>query len=173
MSIEEVSNIIGKIADGLEERCISYMASHSDTIVTIISEQMIRGRGGDDEYLTPTYDDDPFFEEEGYWQGRYAAYKAWKQTIAVYPPNWLHFDPRPPEVPNLWIDGTFHGEIKAYRQDNSLFTDPGNGNGPAIVEKYENYHHDILNLGPRGIAYFNYEYLEPEIGRFFQECGYK
>ena len=82
----------------------------------------------------------------------------------------LGLPPRPDEIPNLFIDGTFYGEIKAKKGDKSLIIDPGSGNGPAIVEKYGD---EILHIGPTATEYFTEECLLPAIGSFFNECGYR
>lgn len=171
MSIEEVSNIIGKIADGFEEACMKCLEAHCNVIVRSITEQLYSGQDGNGQFLTPTYDDDPYFEEEGYWYHRAKDYKAWKYSIT--PPvssSMLGLPPRPDSVPNLFIDGKFYSEITATRQGNVIVTDPGMGNGPSIVAKYGD---EILDLGPVAVGYFNTTYMRPAIDSFFKDCGYK
>lgn len=171
MGIEEVSDIIGKISDGFEEACANCMAENSGVVLVEISEQLLSGMDGEDAYLKPTYDDDPFFDEEGYWYHRSKDYKSWK--LAITPPGrgmLLDLPPRPDEVPNLFIDGTFHSEINARRKGYELVIDPGNGNGPSIVGKYGQ---QILTLGSSAVEYFNVEYLLPAIDSFFKDCGYQ
>lgn len=175
MGIEEVANIIGKIAGGFEEACIKCLHENSDIIILAISEQLYCGLDGDGNYLTPTYDDDPYFDDpESSWYKRNEAYKAWKRGIT--PPQFgtmLGLSPRPDEVPNLFIDGTFHGEINAQIRKDGLLIDPGHGNGPAIVEKYEAKGAVILDIGPTSTRYFNEEFMLPSIDVFFKDCGYK
>lgn len=171
MGIEEVALIIGRIADGFEDACVKCLQSNKEIVLQAVKEQMYSGFNGEAELLSPNYDDDPFFEEEGYWYHRGADYKAWKRTIT--PPltsSMLGLPPRPEEVPNLFIDGTFYGEITARDGNKSLELDPGSGNGPAIVDKYGD---ELLEMGPTATEYFTTEYMLPAIGSFFNECGYR
>ncbi len=171
MGIEDVAGIIGRIADGFEEACVKCLQGNKEIVLQAIKEQMYSGLNGDAKLLSPTYDDDPFFEEEGYWYHRRKDYKAWKRTIT--PPltsSMLGLPPRPDEVPNLFIDGTFYGQITARDGNKSLVLDPGSGNGPAIVGKYGD---TLLEIGPTAKEYFTTEYMLPAIGAFFNECGYR
>lgn len=170
MGIEEVAGIIHKIAEGFEESCRQCLSDNSGVVLTEVREQLYAGLDGNGEYLSPTYDNDPFFNEEGYWHNRAADYKAWKLTIMWTNRNrLLGLDQRPDEVPNLFIDGTFYFDITAARRGDVLVVDPGSGNGPDIVEKYGD---QILNLGRTAVEYFNEELLLPSIARFFKNCGY-
>lgn len=95
----------------------------------------------------------------------------WKKDIT--PPEsseMLGLPPRPEDVPNLYIDGTFHRDISATMVDDGLRISPGNNDGPAIVMKYGD---SILNMGPTAIEYFNVTYLWPAIENFYKDCGYK
>lgn len=171
MGIEEVSKIIGKIADGFEEACIKCLSDNSGVVIHAITEQLYSGQDGEGNYLSPSYDNDPFFEEEGIWYHRSNDYKAWKYGLT--PPitsPMLGLSPRPDEIPNLFINGKFYSEITASRKGDMLVTDPGNENGPSIVAKYGD---EILNMGPTAIEYFNVTYMLPAIDSFFKECGYK
>lgn len=70
MGIEEVANIIKKISDGFEEACIQCLSDNSGIVLRAVTEQLYSGLDGDGKHLSPTYDDDPFFEEEGTWYHR-------------------------------------------------------------------------------------------------------
>lgn len=171
MEISKVADIIHKIADGFEENGMACLAENSDRVILTVQEQMLCGQNGKGELLAPTYDDDPFFEEEGDWYHRNADYKAWKRKIK--PPkksSLLDLPARPENVANLFINGKFHSEILADRRGDVLHVDPGNGNGPDIVSKFGD---DILSMGPAAIRYFNREYLLPSIIKFFKDCGYQ
>lgn len=171
MGVEEAAKIIINITDGFKEAVITCLEENSDVVITAVTEQLYCGKDGEGEYLEPTYDNDPFFNEKGPWQHRSEAYKQWKQMIT--PPGisrMLGLEPRPVEVPNLCIDGTFYSQITASRRGDELYIDPGNGNGPEIVEKYGE---QILELGPTAVRYFNEEYLMPHLEGFFSDCGYK
>lgn len=171
MDIQSVADIISKISDGFEEACIQCLSDNSGIVHLAITEQLYSGQNGEGEMLSPTYDSDPYFEEDGPWYHRAYAYKAWKREIT--PPvagSMLGLPPRPDDVPNLFINGKFHSEIIARRQGDVLHIDPGNGNGPTIVAKYGD---NILNMGPTAIEYFNQNYMVPGIDQFFKKCGYR
>lgn len=170
MYIGRVAEIIGKIANGFEGACMQCMTDNSGVVLDAIKEQIYAGQNGEGEALSPTYDNDPFFEEEGFWHHRAKDYKAWKKSIT--PPVggvMLGLPPRAEEVPNLYIDGTFYGQIKIMPGNMMLVTDPGAGNGPDIVAKYGD---SLLDMGPTAKEYFNRQYMLPAIERFFKDCGY-
>ena len=171
MGIDEVAEIIRKISDGFEEMCIRCLEDNSGIVLHAVAEQLYSGQDGDGNHLSPTYDNDPYFEEEGYWHHRAKDYKAWKYSIT--PPvsgTMLGLPPRPDDVPNLYIDGRFYSEITAFRNGDVLVVDPGAGNGPLIVAKYGD---TILDLGPTAIGYFNLNFMLPAIVSFFKDCGYR
>lgn len=171
MGIEEVSKIIGKISDGFEEACIRCLDDNSGIVLRAVKEQLYSGLDGDGNYLSPTYDNDPYFEEAGYWYHRAKDYKAWKYTIT--PPiagTMLGLPPRPDDVPNLYIRGIFYSEIAAYLKGDVLVVDPGSGDGSSIVAKYGDA---ILDIGPTAVEYFNVNYMLPAIDSFFKDCGYR
>lgn len=171
MDIQEVYAVVHAIAEGFEETVIDCLDKHSGNVVMAISDQLYSGIDGNDEYLSPTYDEDPFFNEDGPWYQNSQGYKAWKMEIT--PPvvsSILGLNPRPEEVPNLFITGKFHSDINAKRSGDMLLVDPGHNDGPSIVSKYGE---QILELSSRGVAYFNTEFLIPAIERFYSKCGYR
>lgn len=171
MNIQSVCDIIHKIADGFEDNAVECLCTHSDVVLTLIREQIYSGVDGDGKYLSPTYDNDPFFEEPGKWYHRAKDYKAWKYRIT--PPEtslYLHLAPRPVEVPNLFIDGTFFGQINAEMRGRELDITPGNGNGPTIREKYGDR---LFMIGSNAVEWFNTEFMWPAIECFFSNCGYR
>lgn len=173
MGIEEVAEIIRKIADGFEEACMRCLDANSDVVVASVHEQLWSGLNGKDEHLSPTYDNDPYFDEDDKnpWYGCSQEYKDWKMRIT--PPSsrpMLGLPPRPTEVPNLCIDGTFYSEITASRQGDELLLDPGQGNGLDIVDKYGDV---ILDMGSTAVEYFNANFMLPAIEDFFKDCGYR
>lgn len=181
MGIEEVANIIHKIADGFEEACIKCLDDNKVIVHDAISEQLYSGQDGDGQYLSPTYTEDDYFrnrkrpwvhydEETGKTYVGAEGYKEWKHDIT--PPKagtMLGLPPRPDDVPNLWIDGTFHRSITIKRQGDALVVT--SEEGAAIVAKYSDQR--ILNMGPTAIRYFNTTYMLPAIDSFFKDCGYK
>lgn len=170
MDIKRVVEIVGKIADGFEEACIQCLSDNSGVVVLAVQEQLYSGQNGDGALLSPTYDDDPYFNEPGTWYQRAEEYKKWKYTIT--PPaagSMLGLPPRPDDIPNLYINGKFFSDITARRSGDVLQVDPGNGDGPTIVAKYGD---EILNMGPTAVEYFNTTYMLPAIDKFFKDCGY-
>lgn len=170
MDIQNVADIIHRIAEGFEDACVKCLHENKDVVIHAIQEQLYSGLSGNDEHLSPTYDNDPFFNEPGWWYHRAYAYKAWKREIT--PPvagTMLGLPPRPDDVPNLFIDGTFYEEINARPSGKALVLDPGNGNGPKIVSKYGD---NILTMGQTATEYFKIYCLLPSIEAFFKQCGY-
>lgn len=171
MGIEEVAEIIHRISDGFEGCVAQCLSDNKGVIVQEIKEQLYSGLNGNDEHLSPTYDNDPYFNEEGYWHHRAAAYKAWKKKIT--PPvsgTMIGLAARPDDVPNLFIDGTFYSGITARMQGNALEVSAGSDSGPDIVRKYGEI---ILMPGPTAIDYFNLYHLIPAIEEFLRNCGYR
>lgn len=171
MKIWEVADIIHRVADGFEDNCVRCLDENKGVVLQAVKEQLYSGQNGMGELMSPTYDNDPYFDEPGWWFHRAYAYKAWKKEIT--PPvagTMLGLPPRPDDVPNLFIDGTFYEEINAKMQGKALVVDPGDGNGPQIIGKYGD---NILTLGPTARDYFNYYYMIPSIARFLNDCGYR
>lgn len=171
MDIYSVAEIIHKIADGFEEECVKCLDENKGVVLQAVREQLYSGQNGEGELLSPTYDNDPFFNEPGWWHGRAYAYKAWKREIT--PPvkgTMLGLPARPDNVPNLFVDGTFYAEINARKNGKGITIDPGSGNGPDIVSKYGD---NILTMGPDAKEYFNLFYMIPAIETFLKRCGYR
>lgn len=170
MDIAEVSAIISRIAEGFEAMCLECLEKHQGVIVDSVKEQLWSGQRGDGKLLEPTYDNDPFFEEEGRWYHKQKQYKAWKKAIT--PPSskvLLTLPPRPDNIPNLFIRGDFYDTIEGRMVADGLDVTSTKGIGPEIKQKYGE---EIFNLGDPGKSYFNKAYLEPYIEEFFKKCGY-
>lgn len=170
-SIEDVYNTIHRIASGIGDSVLECMGENADVVADMVREQLYSGLDGNGDYLSPTYDDDPYFSERGPWQGRAEQYKRWKERIT--PPETsqrLMLPARPVEVPNLFITGPFHRSIRAEVQGDHLtvFTS-GFRDGPLIERKYGQ---QIFGLGVRAREYFVGTFLRPHLIRFFSICGY-
>ena len=148
------------------------MEEHKNVIVDCIQEQLYSGMDGTEHLLNPDYDTDTYFNEPGPWQNRAEQYKRWKERIT--PPlrsEMLYLPPRPVEVPNLFITGTFYDSITADRIDSGFrFSTKGFTDGSSIEKKYGE---QILGIGDTAKEYFNIMYLRPWLERFFSECGYR
>ena len=141
------------------------MEEHKNVLVDCIQEQLYSGLDGTEHLLNPDYDTDTYFNEPGPWQNRAEQYKRWKERIT--PPlrsEMLYLPPRPVEVPNLFITGTFYDSITADRIDSGLrFSTKGFTDGSSIEKKYGE---QILGIGDTAKEYFNIMYLRPWMERF-------
>lgn len=167
----DVCDMVVRMVDGFEPEVIRCLGDNVIIAEDAVREQMYSGIDGEDKYLSPTYDDDPYFEEKGPWYHRNNGYKQWKREIT--PPTagvMLMLQPRPDNVPNLFINGKFHSEVFATMQGDTLSIQCApDGDGPDIVRKYGE---QLLQLGPTAIGYFNNTYIIPYIWQFFADCGY-
>ncbi|MDE5976544.1 MAG: hypothetical protein K2G69_08345 [Muribaculaceae bacterium] len=178
MYIGEVDNIIKRLAEGFEEACLRCLQDNSSQLPMLIREQLWSGVDGNGEYLSPNYDNDPFFSQR-YWyhtmddvlyEGS-SGYKAWK--LKITPPergDILGLPARPENIPNLFIDGTFHASIKSRTVTGGveIFTDSRSGGD--IVGKYGS---QIFNLTEEAVVWFNESFMRPAIAAFFNNCGYR
>ena len=163
--------MVVRMVDGFEPTIIRCIGDNASVAADAVREQLYSGLDGEGKYLSPTYDDDPFFEEKGRWYHRSKGYKQWKNDIT--PPTsgvMLTLQPRPDNVPNLYINGLFHSEIFATMNGDALSVSVHeSGNALDIVRKYGD---QILQLGPTAIGYINNEYIIPAVWQFFADCGY-
>ena len=164
--------MVTRMVDGFESAVIQCLGDNAVIAEDAVREQMYSGVDGNGEFLSPTYDDDPYFDEKGPWYHRNEGYKQWKYDIT--PPMhgvMLLLPPRPISVPNLFIDGTFHDSITAEVAGDILLVETsGSGEGADIVAKYGD---NILKLSPTAIEYINNEYVGPCVARYFEDCGFK
>ena len=169
-TIDEVYDAVKRWNDGFEDKCVECMSSNQGVFVQMICEQMYSGLKGDGTYITPSYDDDPFFDEPGMWFHDSEGYKAWKGAIT--PPmssSLLGLPPRPYDTPNLFINGKFYSEIYSVAGDRQIEIQVvESGDGPSILGKYGD---ELFDIGSVAVQYFNEEYLIPNLQDFFDNCG--
>lgn len=173
MDIKQVADIMQKISDGFESACAQCLADNRGVVTDAVREQLYSGQDGAGNLLSPSYDDDPYFQEEGPWKGRAADYREWKMHITPPQQNFMlpiGLPPRPDNIPNLFINGKFYSEINGSMSGDVLVIDPGIGNGLDIVGKYGDM---ILNIGPTAVEFFNKHFMFPAISEHFEKCGYK
>ena len=60
-SIDEVYEVIHKIATGIKRECLACMEDNSNVIESLIREQLYSGMNGKERLLRPDYDNDPYF----------------------------------------------------------------------------------------------------------------
>ena len=170
MDWDRLTDAINTAVDGFEDAVLACLETHHDVVEDIVHEQLYSGVDGNNNYLSPTYDDDPYFEEEGHWKGKSRQYKAWKERIT--PPiqgELLFLPPRPVEVPNLFIIGTFYDSIRTERTADSLRVYTGGfRDGPLIERKYGEA---IFMIGMAGKGYFNEHFLREWIENYWRMCG--
>lgn len=169
-TIDTVADSISRIANGIESNVADCMVKNSGTVRQAVLEQLFSGIDGDGNKLSPNYDDDPFFNEEGMWYHRQKDYKAWKASITPPQPSpMLGLPARSLSTPNLYINGKFYSEIFTAMRGSVLEIDPGMGDGPDIVDKWGE---KILKLSPIAKEYFIDEKLTPFLLAFYKSCGY-
>lgn len=169
---DRLEHVIDAISEGIAESILQCVEEKSDLVTTSIKEQLYSGVDGNGEFLSPTYDDDPYFNEKGPWHGASYAYKKWKEKIT--PPVRslrLNLPPRPVNVPNLFIVGTFHSSIKASRVGDVIrvYTS-GFQDGPLIEQKYGEA---IFKMDEDAVEFFNIYALRPWLNQFMTNCGYR
>ncbi len=169
---DRLESVIDAIRDGIRDSVLECLDEKRDIITMSVTEQLYSGIDGEGEYLKPSYDDDPYFNEKGPWHGASYAYKKWKERITppVRSVN-LNLPPRPVAVPNLFITGLFHDSIKASRQGEVIrvYTS-GFQDGPLIEKKYGEA---IFKLTDDAKEYFNIHALRPWLNDFMTKCGYR
>lgn len=172
MDFDRIEKVIDAIKDGISESILTCLEEKRSIITMCITEQLYSGLDGNDDYLSPSYEDDPYFRELGPWHWRNYAYIKWKERIT--PPMRslnLNLPPRPLTVPNLFISGVFHSSITAARVGNvvKVYTS-GFQDGPLIEQKYGEA---IFKLTDDAKEYFNIYALRPWLNDFIRNCGYR
>ncbi len=172
MDFDKACEVFDLLSDNFEDAVLTCLLANGEAVATMIREQLYSGVDGNNQYLSPTYDTDPYFMEDGPWKGRSEQYKRWKELIT--PPvgsEMLFLPPRPVEVPNLFITGQFHDSITYSIEPDSLrIYTSGFHDGPIIESKYGE---QIFMPTENAKAYFNVHYLVPALESFFSACGYK
>ena len=177
-SLEDICNALIDWCDNFEDKCMECMDSNQSVFVASIREQLYSGIDGSNNFISPTYESDPFFnekracfydDERGHFVNCYhhpERYIEWKRRIT--PPvasQMLGLPARPDEVPNLFINGKFHSEISSSKGDGQIDIDVVEaGDGPAIIGKFGS---QILEIGDVATKYFNERYLLPHLQDYF------
>lgn len=118
---ERVQALRDKII-GIAGECIE---QYLPEIVEMIQGQLLDGRDKNDELLTPSYSEDPYFKKPGAGE-RYAV---WKRKL--YPNS-----KRPEDTPNLIITGEFHrGIVAEVISDQIVYTNTASF-GEQVIAKF-------------------------------------
>lgn len=101
MPLDNFKNTIDKLrAFDFGQEMTKIVEDNEDKIEDLQREQMLEGRGVDGDYIHPFYSENPWFKKPG----AALRYAQWKQKITPNPK-------RPLDVPNLFVDGTFHKSL--------------------------------------------------------------
>lgn len=168
---DKLEHAVHGIVIEFEQACAECLTQNKSIVEDLIGEQLYSGLDGDTNSLRPSYSDDPFFDIKGRWYHDSDGYIEWKKDITppIASPR-LNLPPRPLDVPNLYITGTFHESIRAMVSSGTLSINTvGFSDGPDIVRKYGD---NILNLGMDAREYVVLEMLKPFIGNFFKRYGF-
>lgn len=168
---DKLEHSVHSIVTGLENAVAECLTQNKSVVEDLIGEQLYSGLDGDTNSLRPSYSDDPFFDIKGRWYHDSDGYIEWKKNITppIASPR-LNLPPRPIDVPNLYITGTFHESIRATVNGGKvLINTVGFSDGPDIVRKYGD---NILNLGMDAREYIVLEMLKPFVGNFLKKYGF-
>lgn len=168
---DKLGHSVHSIVTGFEQTIAECLTQNKSVVEDLIGEQLYSGLDGDTNSLRPSYSDDPYFDIKGRWYHDSDGYIEWKKKLTppVTSPR-LNLPPRPVDIPNLYITGTFHESIRATVNGGKLSINTvGFSDGPDIVRKYGD---NILNLGMDAREYIIIELLEPFIGDFFKRYGF-
>ena len=168
---DKLEHSVHSIVAGLENAVAECLTQNKSVVEDLIGEQLYSGLDGDTNSLRPSYSDDPFFDIKGRWYHDSDGYIEWKKNITppMASPR-LNLPPRPIDVPDLNITGTFHERIRATVNGGKVSINTvGFSDGPDIVRKYGE---NILNLGMDAREYIVLEMLKPFVGKFFKKYGF-
>lgn len=169
-TVDEVYEAVKRWTEGFDDKCLECMERNQNVFVRLVTEQMYSGFSGDGNYISPSYDDDDFFDQPGMWYHDSQGYKDWKYAITPpAPSSLLGLPPRPYDVPNLYINGKFYSEIFTVSGDRQIeLRVVESGDGPSILGKYGDTLFDLVGAS---VQYFNEEYLIPHLQDFYNDCG--
>lgn len=168
---DKLEHSVHSIVTGFEQTVAECLTQNKSVVEDLIGEQLYSGLDGDTNSLRPSYSDDPFFDIKGRWYHDSDGYIEWKKNITppIASPR-LNLPPRPLDVPNLYITGTFHESIRATVNGGKVSINTvGFSDGPDIVRKYGD---NILNIGMDAREYIVLEMLKPFVGNFFKKYGF-
>lgn len=168
---DKLEHSVHSIVTGFEQTVAECLTQNKSVVEDLIGEQLYSGLDGDTNSLRPSYSDDPFFDIKGRWYHDSDGYIEWKKNITppIASPR-LNLPPRPLDVPNLYITGTFHESIRATVNGGKVSINTvGFSDGPDIVGKYGD---NILNIGMDAREYIVLEMLKPFVGNFFKKYGF-
>lgn len=118
-------------------------------------QQLLDGKTNQGTDISPTYLEDPFFKTQEQAQ----AYSEWKDKIS--PPS-----NRRPGVPNLFINGFYHGTRRVEIQGEKIVYSSSYGEQHGFEEKYKN----LDGLNPESRKKFIPFVLRPVFNHLIQEA---
>lgn len=166
-------NRIKEMLSGLVPMIQEQFQKDGPDVEEFIREQLYAGVDGNDQPLTPTYLDDPYFVER---YGPHAAKKAnnyvtYKKRITSPTPSYLGYPARDPNTPNLIIQGDFYSSITAKPITGGLRVESlGTTFGKDVESKYGS---QIFGIGARSREYYFKYGLRPAIKNYLKGYGIK
>lgn len=118
-------------------------------------QQLLDGKTNEGIDISPTYFEDPYFKTPE----QAAAYSEWKDRIS--PPS-----NRRKGVPNLYINGYYHGTRKVTIQGDKIIYNSNWSEAPEIEQKYKN----IDGLNPESRKKFIPFVLRPVFNHLIQQA---
>lgn len=113
------------LAQSLDSLVTGAIDQTSEEIIALNQQQLYSGRLSDGSFVSPTYQEDPYFKTPEAAQ----RYSDWKDTIT---PN----DERPPGVPNLFINGQFYSTWRVRASGSKILFESSDPNAPDIEERF-------------------------------------
>ena len=169
MDFQEYAKGWKKFADGIEEVLVKQLHEQKDLFEEFVTEQLYSGVNGDEQPLTPSYSEDPYFN--GFKNPKKAAawYKKWKMRIHPPARSYLGFKPRNPDTPNLIIRGDFYSSITAIPIAEGLSIVSEGLTFSADIEK--KYGSVIYRIGDKAKKHYIVHYMMKRIDSYMKECG--
>lgn len=143
----KAKEMIPDIIDGI-------IFDNEEMILDMNRQQMMDGQNNEGVEIRPLYSQDPYFKTPASAQ----AYISWKQIIT---PN----TKRNPDVPNLFIDGTFHRSLQLFRVGPKIMI---KGNA-SFADNIDSKFNDVLGLAPYNQERLNKEYIYPDLMEFLKQ----
>lgn len=167
-TIKGASDTFAKLNDGFPSMLARLIQANGMELGGYVREQLWAGLDGNEKELRPTYLTDPYFKERygSAWRIMAERYADWKMEIT--PPSMgggqLGFRPRSREVPNLFIDGTFHRSIMPRNIDGGVTFSSQVGFATEIEAKY---HDTIYKISRTATKHFLDNFVRGAIREYF------
>ena len=165
-TIKEVSQRVAEINLRLTADLQQILQDNAALAVEMVGEQHEAGLDGYGQPLTPSYLDDPYFNDTAHPQVAARNYVQWKERITPPQTTWrLMLPPRAPETPNLRINGYYRRTISATPISGGLRIGTDDMLGGAVTAKYGDDR--LYKLGVEARTYIAEEIIMPFLRQLF------